>query len=287
MKVKKLGMSKYKGQDRNSGLFEANMIASHLSEIESKDTIVVINGLYDDCDKEWFESIKGKKRIVFVLTDISCLEKNKELIEYSDLVLTQTIEEIKDIKCRQTYGYVPELFYEDRKIARNQSNVCVFGGANTGREDLFKKYIYNSNGDLNDRIIAICKEYNEDGTIKYDDRLDYNSFISLVSFCKYSLVIARKEYNELGWVTSRFVESVSNNCLPVCDVLYDKYKHFGKKVVVDAYYELVDLMDFYNLHENFRIAMLNTFRERLEKDKYKFVKIIKEEVNKNGKQYFL
>ena len=43
----------------------------------------------------------------------------------------------------------------------------------------------------------------------------------------YSLVISRKQYQEVGWITPRFVECVALDTMPICDYTYDKFNHFN------------------------------------------------------------
>lgn len=279
MEIKKLGMSKYKMSDKNGGLFETNVISNALIGLRSDDVVVIINGLYDEEDKKWFNKIKDKKKIIFILTDTACFEKDKEIINVADIVLHQSPKPLDYIKCRQTYGYVPELFFCEKVEERaNQMDLCLFGGANTGRQELFDRYLFNEIGKVREKMFVVCKEYYQSGAIAYDDRLGYDTFMDLMSFFKYSLVIARKDYNEIGWVTPRYIEAVSRNCLPICDEQFDKYEHFKSKILVDSYDMLIDVIKYYSEHEDARIEWLNRSRETFKKNKDMFRRIVESEV---------
>lgn len=277
MEIKKLGMSKYRMSDKNGGLFETNAISNALIGLRSDDVVIVINGLYDEEDKKWFN--KNKKKIIFILTDTACVEKDKEVIDAADIVLHQSPNPLDYIKCRQTYGYVPELFfYEKIEERANQMDLCLFGGANTGRQELFNKYLFDEIGKVREKMFVVCKEYYQSGAVAYDDRLGYDTFMDLMSFFKYSLVIARKDYNEIGWVTPRYIEAVSRNCLPICDEQFDKYEHFKSKILVNSYDMLVDVIKYYYEHEDARIEWLNRSRETFKKNKDMFRRIVESEV---------
>ena len=278
MFVYKIGLGRYIGSDRNSGLYEYKLIKKELSKIDCDDVIIVVNGMPSEYDKEYISCLSKKIKVIFVATDEIAFTSNAFAIDRADLVLHQSTSKISSISKRQKYSFVPELFLKDDITKKqNQLQMVMFAGANSGREEEFEKYkIARSNDNV---IVSICKEYNADGSVLYDDRVDYESYCSMLSFFKYSLVICRKSYNKVGWITSRMIEAFSYFNLPLLDNNVDKngyLEYIGNIPMVSNYYDLVDIVKHTN--EKDREGIILNAYEEIKKVKHNFRKIIEEEL---------
>lgn len=243
IKCYKIGLDRYSNGDRNSGLYEYGLIRNELVKVENiigenhKDAIFIINGAFNpQIDSKLFDEISMIKRkngvCVFVMTDSCALSSvmQKQVIDCCDFVLHQVPprhdrEAFGQINCRQYYSYIPELFYrKNEKVLKDKK--LIFGGNNLRRCDKIAGYMFNDNGQLYDGFDLFCKDYYGNGG---DTRLEYEKYYELSKRYKYTIIVARDEYNRSGWITSRFVEAISCGIIPFVDFEYDKFCWFVSK----------------------------------------------------------
>jgi len=273
LEIYKIGMMK-NDIDKNGGMFEYNLIRKELSGCTDDKLILVGGNPYigeNEVITRILEKYKNKKKI-FIATDSIVFAKCMQIMNACDIVLHQTPKSISKIHPLQKYSYVPELFYKEFDSQPIVSGI-LFGGNDTGRQDLFRKYILGHDGDLREYIMAFVKTVNEEGKIS-DSRIDYNDFMGFMKSYKYSLVISRKEYRELGWVTPRFMEAIGRNNVPLVDVNYDRYGHLKYISKVNSYIELIDLMKRFDNNPGLKNGYLEEQRKTFRQAKGKFKEII-------------
>lgn len=225
IKFYKIGMERYIGaKDKNSGLYEYNLILRELEKIDDrakKGTLIVLSGALSKEERSKVKEMidychaDGAKAI-YILTDSVAFDNG--FINKFDVVLHQAWNhKIKGIKIEQAYSYVPELFFTGEvENERYKHDLLLFCGNDTDRQDKIQDYLRDENG---------CKP-NTFSLIKYangkDERIEHEEYLKLLKMFKYNLMICRKDYREIGWITSRLIESIDNWCLPVFDFEYDK-----------------------------------------------------------------
>lgn len=236
MYVYKIGESylKKSGIDKNSGIWELEKIRSIAEKYTgSKNILVCVGGLLDESTKAWLENTIAKKyfdKTVYVMTDTISL-KYLNLVNKFDLVLHQSMVEIEGLDTDQMYGYMPEMFFEERMPAAYKSNIVLFGGNDLNREEEIKRYIYNDNGLIHDGILCLLKSYS-DGS---DTRIDHDSYLKLLDACSFNLIVSSDWIYKHGWITSRMIEALSCYSIPLVAPGYDCfdwYKH-DKTIVYD------------------------------------------------------
>lgn len=235
IEIYKIGL-KYYGtlkSDKNSGLFEYEIIKRELRGIICQQKIlVIINGLNSPEENEQvLNMMKDYDKKIFIMSDSIALETCKEIMDNCDVVLHQRFDgNYEEIKAKQIYSGVPELFYKyicEYPIMKYQDRFeCVnFGGNNLRRQDKFDAY------NLSDEIYKTrIKSYTEG----YDARISHDEYIAELADSKYSLMICREEYRNINWVTARFYESIAVDCLPLVDIDYCKGLEdiFGKENII-------------------------------------------------------
>ena len=236
MYVYKIGESylKKSGIDKNSGIWELEKIRSIAEKYTgSKNILVCVGGLLDESTKAWLENTIARKhfdKTVYVMTDTISL-KYLDLVNKFDLVLHQSIWPIEELTTKQMYGCMPEMFFEKRQCVSNKSNIVLFGGNDLNREEEIKRYIYDDNGLVHDGILCLLKSYS-DGS---DMRIDHDSYIKLLDACSFNLIVSSDWIYKHGWITSRMIEALSCNSIPLVAPGYDCfdwYKH-DKTIVYD------------------------------------------------------
>ena len=284
--VVKLGMNYYsenlERKDKNSGLFEVSLIENEIEKIwcndaEKCDVEIIINGALSDNEQFEFKSKDSKK--IFILSDLQCMRACKSIIDRCDILLHQVPSDgfefnSVDKHVEQRYGYIPELFFVERKRAPYKHDLVLFGGNDFERADDVSKFIMSeAYGELtiNPYFLLLYKSYSH----YIDTRLDYSEYIKLLSLMKYSLIIARKEYEEIGWVTSRIVEAYDNFVLPFVGENYDKYSHFCvSSFKVHDYDEIKHKVEN-NIYEYQKVQwMIEHHRDKIAKDRVKFKELI-------------
>lgn len=259
--VYKLGLDMYgsNAADKNGGLYEYSLVKNRIMHIVkkyrysiSRDVLFILNGNPSEGEQErLLEKCKGWFK-VFIITDYFAFEKNKEMIEASDLILHQSMSDCIPVDYDKpiAFSYVPYLFYRypSPRCINSQNGLIIFGGANTGRDDKFNEYIMKDEG--RNTLKAFTKIYNPDGTVKSDTRIPYDKFMKEMRDYSYALMITRKEYTRSRWFTPRFVEAVSNWVLPIVDVDYPLPYDIMRSsmMVVNSYDEMRCARNYFNTH---------------------------------------
>ena len=236
MYVYKIGEEylKKSGIDKNSGIWELEKIRSIADKYNgSKNILVCVGGLLDENTKAWLENTIARKyfdKTVYIMTDTISL-KYLDLVNKFDLVLHQSVDVIVGLNAKNMYGYMPEMFFEERLPAAYKSNIVLFGGNDLNREEEIKRYVYDENGLVHDGILCLLKNYN-DGS---DMRIDHDSYIKLLDACAFNLIVSSDWIYKHGWITSRMIEALSCYSIPLVAPGYDCfdwYKH-DKTIVYD------------------------------------------------------
>lgn len=236
MYVYKIGENylKKSGIDKNSGIWELKKIREIAKKYNGEENIFVcVGGLLDEDTKRWVESTLSYhhfKKSVYIMTDTISL-KYLDLVNKFDLVLHQSRWPIEDLTTKQMYGYMPEMFFEKRPGVSYKSNIVLFGGNNLNRNEEIKRYVYDDNGLVRDGILCLLKNYS-DGS---DMRIDHDSYIKLLDACAFNLIVSSDWIYKHGWITSRMIEALSCNSIPLVAPGYDCfdwYKH-DKTIVYD------------------------------------------------------
>lgn len=234
--VYKIGESylKKSGIDKNSGIWELEKIKSIAKKYNgSKNILVCVGGLLDESTKVWLEGTLARRffdETVYIMTDTISL-KYLDLMNKFDLVLHQSRLPIERLMTNQTYGYMPEMFFEKHPCVSHKSNIVLFGGNNLNREEEIRRYIYDEDGLVHDGILCLLKSYN-DGS---DMRIDHDSYLKLLDACSFNLIVSSDWIYKHGWITSRMIEALSCDSIPLVAPGYDCfnwYKH-DKTIVYD------------------------------------------------------
>lgn len=254
---------------KNGGSFEFDLIKEEVKDIDCNDYMIIVNG----CGNE-SEILASKKKKIFIVTDSFAFNENKESIEKCDVILHQSKDGLSFINKKQYFSHVPFLFFSENEKINNQSDGIIFGGANTRREDKFGKYLFDKRESLRPNIVAFVKKYcPETGKVLYDDRIDYESFCQMLRYFKYTICFSREEYDELQWVTPRYIEAISRFVFPFTD---DKYAVYGDlqsyQKRVDSYYEMINHTIF--MKEDERLAKLKEMQTIAKKYKGEFKNLV-------------
>ena len=228
--IYKIGQSWYNDHDKNSGLFERQIIAQEVANITcTQSVLIVINGkFYNDDEKRYLSCLMNEYEIkIFIASDIVALETNRDIIDKCQYLLHQCPNNdlIQNSSIKQFYSWVPEIFYTySCKLKPNTEkiNKLIFGGGVRDNEKQILEYLKAVPS------VAYLK------TDSYDNRLEYFEYLEELAKYKFALIIARQAYNDIGWVTARYAEAIANNVIPICDDKYDKTNHFANVRVHDA-----------------------------------------------------
>lgn len=225
---------KKSGIDKNSGIWELEKIREIAKKYNGEENVFVcVGGLLDEDTKKWLESNLNYhhfKKSVYVMTDTISL-KYLDLVNKFDLVLHQSRWPIEGITTKQMYGYMPEMFFQKQPHVAHKSNIVLFGGNDLNRADEIKRYVFDDNGLVHDGILCLLKSYS-DGS---DMRIDHDSYIKLLNSCAFNLIVSSDWIYKHGWITSRMIEALSCNSIPLVAPGYDCfdwYKH-DKTIVYD------------------------------------------------------
>ena len=275
----KLGKHYYNklGTDKNSGMFEYYIIAKELDNIKTEsDVLIILNGLADDVDKQYIDNrMKNADKSIFIMSDSVALYNSLDIINNCDYCLHQAPNyKFSQIKCKQRYSYVPELFYKhnikcDNNIEKIEDKI-IFGGNNLNRQDKFEEYNV-----LNSKYIdSFVKLYSSDNKSSVNDkRLPYVDYFKKLSNYKYSLIICREDYRECSWLTSRFFESIAADCFPIVDIDYDKDQNITLPIKTSTHSEMIQCMRMMELNDN-RENAIKYYKEKIENRQNKFKMII-------------
>lgn len=264
IRVYKIGKGLYKAKrgkviDKNSGYYEYMYIRDECAVIETDiNVLVIINGKFDKGEKEeLLNCMTSYNKCIFIASDIVALTDNADIISKCDYLLHQcpshTFIEFPHVK--QCYSFVPELFYKYCKEAVSvKKEGMIFGGGMRDNEDKIHDYLSNVPS------VSFTKTETE------DTRLPYEEYLKELSKYRYALIISRKAYSEIGWVTARFAEAIAKRCIPIVDKDYDKNDHFkADKVTCGlAAYNLVSFYNSYPHHKDYALAYLTMMMENNE-----------------------
>ena len=226
------------GIDKNSGIWELERIREIANKYNGeKEILVCVGGLLNEPSRIFLKGIFENRdkffkfdKLVYVMTDTISL-KYIDLVNKFDLVLHQSRQPIEGITTKQMYGYMPELFFQKQQHVAHKSNIVLFGGNDLNREEEIKKYVFDENGLVHDGILCLLKSYS-DGS---DMRIDHDSYIKLLDACSFNLIVSSDWIYKHGWITSRMIEALSCNSIPLVAPSYDCfnwYKH-DKTIVYD------------------------------------------------------
>lgn len=263
--IYKIGQDLYNNGDKNSGLYEYNLIADAVSKSFVEDTLVIINGKISKSDEfELEELLKTHKHKIFISSDAISFDTNINIINECDVLLHQCpFNKISHVKSKvwQHYSYVPELFYKPFDKPISQDNLLLYGG-----------------GLRNDKVLEYLSSVPSKSLLKtseLDNRLNYLDYLDEAMKHKFTLIISRQDYIELGWVTSRFIEAAGCWNYPIVDIDYDRHQYFGASKIVSMN-DLVDRINKLSNNEYERESRIKYYRQRFAKDKHNFRKLIEE-----------
>lgn len=264
--VYKIGEHLYVNGDKNSGLHEYHLICDALKlSTKIKNTLFIINGALSNIDKDNLSKLFLEyKRRVFISSDAISFTTNLDIINECDILLHQCpFNSIPNVKAsiKQYYSYVPELFYQPFDKRSFQDNLLFYGGGLRNSTTL--EYLNMNNSK------ALLK------TTSSDDRLTYEEYLLEATKHKFALIIGRDEYNELSWVTSRFIEAAACWNYPIVDIEYDRHQYFGITKAVNAL-DANNIIKKYSNDEAARQAKIIYYRNRFSLDKFKFIKLLEE-----------
>lgn len=264
--VYKIGLDLYSDVDKNGGLYEYNLIKNATKEIKvNNDILLIINGKKSFYDMQCINAIWNNYNIhIFVITDAVAL--NDELANRCDYVLHQSIRNLPNITKPQYYSYIPELFYNpyhDNIVSfTKKADLVFFGGGIRDNKDIFA-YL----DEINLPTYLITKTDNGE-----DNRINYDECQKLMGTCKFALILSRHSYNDIGFVTPRFIEAVNNWCVPIVLDSYDADNIFNIEKV-----KLEEVRAFYNKYKNDMIEcskLLRKYRNILEKRSNGFANLL-------------
>lgn len=264
--VYKIGLELYSDIDKNGGLYEYNLIKKEVEKyIFMHDILLIVNGKKSKKDVDYINAIWNNYDIhIFIITDAIALDD--ELANRCDYVLHQSIRELPNITKPQYYSYVPELFYNpysgNIKSFVKKADLVFFGGGIRDNKDIFA-YLE----EINLPTYLITKVDNGE-----DNRISYKECQNLMSECKFALVLSRHSYNDIGFVTPRFIEAINNWCVPIVLDTYDADNIFNIKKV-----KLEEIRAFYNEYKydvNKCSDLLNEYRNFIEERRYGFIDLL-------------
>lgn len=294
----KIGLQYYKDKlDKNSGTYEyfefvnelKNQISKSLiinknieeSIFENQDILIIFGGLFYEEEKEKLdELISNSKKVIFIATDIDSDSCN-EIIQRCSLLLTQSKRFIPWLHCEnQAYSYMPEFFshvvsnfiklynidiYSDKKY-----DEIIFGGSLEGRVEKIRSFLFN---DIELQVKIIGKIYER------DERLEYYDYLKELVKYKYSFVTIHGKALKNGWVSSRYIESICLNVIPLVDRAYDIDNIFKINVKVDTAYQIRTMIGNKAI-ENFLYDDMRIQRAKVANNRFKVFDFIEIERSK-------
>lgn len=262
--VYKIGKELYNNGDKNSGLHEFNLISNQVKKANIEDTLIIVNGKFTATDAKVLPTLLSQyKKKIFVCSDAIAFDNNKDIINECDVLLHQCpFDKIPGISntVRQHYSYVPELFYIPF-AKKEQDDLLFYGGGLRNDKTLEYLECVKSKSLLKDK--------------ESDKRLYYMDYIEEAQHHKFALIIGREQYNELGWVTSRFVEAASCWNYPIVDIEYDKHQYFGITKMINTT-DVRNTIEKLLKDELSRETRIKYYRHRFENDYDKFAMLLKE-----------
>ena len=250
--------------DKNSGIFEYNRIRLELLFMNDANTLIIINGRFSSQPEkdDLLRRMQLYRRRIFIASDIVAFTENKEVIEQCQYLLHQCPNgSIPGFNMKQQYSYVPELFFTDDIALPVQDSLLCFGGGYRGNEERINAYLK--------AVPSVSFTKHDDGT---DNRLTYDEYREEMRRHKFNLIISRKEYTKLGWITARFFETVSFGVLPVVDSEYDSTNYLNaEKCTPDTVKQFID--DYSD--DDKRWQKIAEYQQRIIDKRHMFRNIIK------------
>lgn len=176
----------------------------------------------------------------------------KILSQYDEDVMMQNFDNIEDQNYQKTkiyasYSEVEKIFSIDKVINtnfnRNKKFMIVLNEGNNGVKSRFaelKKYVLNYFPD-----VEIYGKWSE-SIVKHDDRfkgaLKFNDMQRKLKDVKYTFIIPIKP----GWVTSKYIEMISNGIIPFFHPDYDSQLHINVPdfIRIKSTHELIEKINF-------------------------------------------
>ena len=262
IEVYKIGLEWYdKTEDKNGGLFEYRIIKQELKDIlTTKAVLVIVNGKMSMNEETFLlDKMKNYDTTIFIATDIVAFDNNKNIIDASDYLLHQSPAILPQFYYKpQCYSYIPEMFYkyiEARKIEYNGK--MIFGGGLRDNEQQILDYL---------NVVPSTAYIKNKLT---DTRIPYHQYLDELAKHSYSLVISRRAYQKIGWITPRYTECLALNTLPICDYTYDKFNHF-KHISVTTPKHLKTIIDILENDPGYYKSVLKQAKDEVLSDVYKF-----------------
>ena len=249
--------------------FEAAGHDTDLVDVESAahyDTLFILNNEILEpwrafSELAWYRQIT--KRLVYIVTDLRLV--HPVIGSQVDAFATQSPVKCLDTTVPQFYSGMPELavYIAENELFysidhSNRSNLFIFGGGDRDRKEDFDTYI------LQDwRNAQLYLKLLDKGV---DTRVSIDKFHRALHNSKYTLIINDKSYNETGFNTWRYFESVSRDVITFLDHKVDKYQHLPLDPETRAWltvkdrHELVEKMMLLELNreQKFKIQAAQT-----------------------------
>lgn len=253
----KIGKKWYEQGDRNGGLFEANIVEKELIGICcDKKVLVILNGKFFNIEEEMFllSYMQNFDIKIFIATDIISLNNNRSIINNCQYLLHQcpANDMIENDKLIQLYSWVPEIFYTYTRqlLQTEKQDKLIFGGGVRDNEHKILEYL------------SAVPSVSYLKTNDYDNRIEYANYLIELAKYKYTIVISRRSYSDIGFITPRYCEAIANNVLPICDSTYDRSNHFAV-VRVSSKEELKRMIEMLNQSEEFYRSLLTQEHHKL------------------------
>lgn len=253
----KIGKKWYEQGDRNGGLFEANIVEKELFGIYcDKKVLVILNGKFFNIEEELFllSYMQNFDIKIFIATDIISLNNNRSIINNCQYLLHQcpANDMIENDKLIQLYSWVPEIFYTYTRqlLQTEKQDKLIFGGGVRDNEHKILEYL------------SAVPSVSYLKTNDYDNRIEYANYLIELAKYKYTIVISRRSYSDIGFITPRYCEAIANNVLPICDSTYDRSNHFAV-VRVSSKEELKRMIEMLNQSEEFYKSLLTQEHHKL------------------------
>lgn len=282
-------MDYYTGiEDRNGGSHEFKLIFDQAASINTEarltslqtsqiDILLVVNGKDSQESRNKFKALEAcAKKIIFVLTDYGFIEDNEVYIRSADMILWQAPMRGELFGVSSQYGYVPQLFYTEQRLAPYRNQFCLFGGNIAGREAEVKQMLLRDDGLFCRNIVALYKDASG-----FDCRVPYNQYIQMLRACSSMYCSGRKAGKEVGWVTPRYVEAISVGCYPIKINDYDSKGYFGFEALRAKTRGRLDYAIVRAMHREPELEEeMKKEQERFKEESKLFKKILIEELNK-------
>ena len=233
----------------------------HSMHILTENDLVITPALFDVYDRIYIFAGQGP---------LSAYQNFRDMTQDLRLIITDLRLKPEDLSIfDKVYSQSPELgiflpptfiFFNYKKFIDISKKTIefYFGGGTRDRTKDFFEYVYKPDH-------AIRAKMTIDGEI-IDNRVGREEHLRLLKSSKYSVVIADRGYNEIGFITMRHYENLMSNVISFVDSKYDKYEKIIAKDDyrrVNSYFEMRQKMDMlsYNLDEY--LSLLSKQRDEI------------------------